>query len=110
MANFNIAKLQKAYVKGGKTLVKSNLEFVASHGIIAITDPSSMGIKTGEYGKFLQLRTAENNLMFISLEKGCPPSANKFEIKEYVATADYEKMKEGDVIFRAIAVVEEEEE
>ena len=110
MAKFNIAKFQKVFEAAGKTVVKSNLEFVKSHGIIGVADPEFAGRRRGDFGEFLTLRNSDGGMMFLSLDKGCPPSANKFEIKEFVATADYEKMKEGDKIFKAFAVVEEEEE
>lgn len=110
MAKLIIAKFAKAYEEAGKTIVKSNLEFVSSHGTIGVTDPAFGGRRKGEFGEFITLRTADGGMLFISLDKGCPAGANKFEIKEYVATADYEKMKEGDVIFKAFAVVAEDEE
>ena len=109
MASLNIALFTTAFVAAGKVVAKSNLSLVASHGTVSVADAQFAGRRKGEFGEFITLRNADGGLLFISLDKGCPAGCGRFEIKEFVATADYEKMKEGDHIFKAFAVVEEEE-
>lgn len=110
MANFDIGKFSKLYKKDGKTIFKSNLEEIGSVGIIGVLDPSFAGRRAGEFGEYLQLRDKESNLYFLSIAKGCPKGANAFDIKRFKALEDYEKMKEGDIIYKAFGIVVEEEE
>ena len=105
----NIALFTTVFEAAGKTVAKSNLSLVASHGTVSVADAKFAGRRKGEFGEFITLRNADGGLLFISLDKGCPAGCLRYEIKEFIATADYEKMKEGDHIFKAFAVVEEEE-
>ena len=105
----NIALFTTVFVAAGKVVAKSNLSLVASHGTVSVADAQFAGRRKGEFGEFISLRNADGGLLFISLDKGCPAGCGRFEVKEFVATADYEKMHEGDHVFKAFAIVEEEE-
>jgi hypothetical protein len=107
MANFNVAKLQKAFVKAGKELLKSILRKVASHGVISVLDPAFGGRFEGDFGPYIRIRNEEGGLMCISTQKGTPKSANSYEIVEFEALEAFEKMAEGDHIFKAVGIVAE---
>ena len=107
MANFNVAKFQKAFIKAGKEVLKSILEKHASHGVISVLDPSFGGRFEGDFGPYIRIRNAEGGLMCLSIQKGSPKGANSYEIVEFVALEGYEKMNAGDHVFKAVGVVAE---
>jgi hypothetical protein len=109
MAKLNIAKFQEAFVAAGKKLFTSNLELVASHGTVSVADPMFGGKRKGEFGDFIMLKNADGSSMIVSVDKGCPAGVSTYEIRQFIATEDYEKMKKGDTIFKAFGIVEEEE-
>ena len=113
MSTFNISKFQKAYEKAGKKVLVSNFEVKATFGTIATTDPAFGGRRTGEFGEYLQLKNADNGLMFVSIAKGSPKGANLYEIKQLVVTEDFEidgkKIEAGTETFKAYVVAEVEE-
>jgi hypothetical protein len=114
MAKFNIGGFQKAYIKAGKELRKSNFEITAELGIIGVMDPAFAGRRQGENGEYIMLKNTDGDLMFVSLAKGTPAKANKFAIKELQVTEDFEidgkTIAAGTKSFKAYAVVEEGEE
>jgi hypothetical protein len=112
MANFKIKVLQAAYAAAGRHF--STFDLGQSFGIIGIKDPAFAGRRTGQFGEYLQLRTPDGKTMNITLASGTAKGANKFEIFEMIAnetvTIGTNTIHEGDKTFRAMEVVEEEED
>ena len=121
----NFANLGVALINAGKKALLSNSKLIASHGYVSLAD-AGVRLVNGQFGDFLAIETPSGNFA-LSIQKGSPKGASMFEVREYEALEDIvetEKIdgkwvaKEGGQLlyakgahyFRAIAVVEEEEE